>query len=250
MLSPFGVALAAFFLLAAAGATAQPGAAAPAVQAAPVVQSKNLAPGFSSMRASDKLLLMPIDVELYSLSAGGIPEPRADWTERALRHMNEVVRERQKQARVEVVSITAEEADEFAELVALQAAVAQSIALHHFGGPMWELPTKAGQLNWSFGDAMQALRDKTGADFALFFWVRDSYASQERVAAIVAVAILSLGHVALGGGVQVGYASLVDLRNGDVVWFNKLQRGFGDLREAGPARESIEALMSGYPSVK
>ena len=57
-------------------------------------------------------------------------------------------------------------------------------------------------------------------------------------------------NVALGGGVQVGYASLVDLRNGDVVWFNKLQRGFGDLREAGPARESIEALMSGYPSVK
>jgi len=56
--------------------------------------------------------------------------------------------------------------------------------------------------------------------------------------------------VALGGGVQVGYASLVDLRNGDVVWFNKLQRGFGDLREAGPAKESIEALMSDYPSVK
>jgi hypothetical protein len=216
----------------------------------PVASSKNLAPGFTGLSTRDTLLLMPIDVELYSLSAGGIAEPRADWTAHALQHMNEAIRTRQQQARVKVLAISPEQADDFAEQVSLHAAVAQSISLHHFGGPMWELPTKAGQLNWSFGNAMQPLRDKWGADYALFIWVRDTYASQERVAAMAAVAILSLGHVVLSGGVQVGYASLVDLRTGDVVWFNRLQRGYGDLRQAGPARESIEALMGGYPSAK
>ena len=31
---------------------------------------------------------MPVDVELFSLSAGGVAEPRADWTATALGHMN------------------------------------------------------------------------------------------------------------------------------------------------------------------
>jgi len=234
-------------LLAALGVAAQP--ASPAPQA-PTAQSKNLAPGFEGMRISDKLLLMPIDVELYSLSAGSVPVPRADWTAKAREHMNEVIRARQQEARVEIVAITPAQADEFAEQVALHAAVAQSIALHQFGGSMWELPTKAGQLLWSFGDAMQPLRDKTGAEYALFIWVRDSYASQERMAAIAVMAILSMGNVVLSGGVQVGYASLVDLRTGAVVWFNHLARGYGDLREPGPAKESLEALLSNYPSAR
>ena len=41
----------------------------------------------------------------------------------------------------------------------------------------------------------------------------------------------------LAGGSQTGYASLVDLRTGRVVWFNNLARGFGDLREPEPARK-------------
>jgi hypothetical protein len=209
--------------------------------------SKHTAPGFGGLAASDRLLLMPIDVELFSLSAGGIPEPRADWTAQALKHMNQAIRVRQQQARMVVVELGDTQADDHAEQIGLHAAVAQSIALHHFGGPMWALPTKVGKLDWSFGDAMQPLAEATGAQYALFFWVRDSYASAERVAMMVAMAALGIG---ITGGVQVGYASLVDLRSGQVVWFNQLTRPYGDLRQAEPARETIEALLSGFPAVR
>jgi hypothetical protein len=230
--------------VAASPSLSQPTSPAPRGQGA---ESKNLAPGFGGMLISDRLLLMPIDVELFSLSAGGIPEPRADWTAQALKHMNQAIRLRQQQARMTVVELSEAQADDHAEQLGLHAAVAQSIALHQFGGPIWALPTKAGRLDWSFGDAMQPLADATGAQYALFFWVRDSYASAERVAMMVAMAALGIG---ISGGVQIGYASLVDLRSGQVVWFNQLTRPYGDLRQAEPARETIDALLISFPAVR
>src|SRR4051794_34913231 len=45
--------------------------------------SRHLAPGFSTRAAQSKLVVVPADMELFSISAGGIQEPRADWTESA-----------------------------------------------------------------------------------------------------------------------------------------------------------------------
>ena len=42
--------------------------------------SRNLAPGFTQLPKAARVVVMPVDVELYSLSAGGVPEPRGDWT--------------------------------------------------------------------------------------------------------------------------------------------------------------------------
>jgi hypothetical protein len=97
------------------------------------------------------------------------------------------------------------------------------------------------------GEGVQLLREKTGADYALFTWIRDSYASAERKAAMVAMAIFGVGLV---GGSQVGYASLVDLKTGRVVWFNDLRRASGDLREAGNAAETVEALLRSFPPAR
>jgi len=80
--------------------------------------------------------------------------------------------------------------------------------------------------------------------------VRDSYASAERQAAMVGIAILSLGRAVPLGGVQLGYASLVDLNTGQVVWFNRLQRGRGDLREGDKAAETLNALLAEFPIAK
>lgn len=210
-------------------------------------QSKNIAPGFAGLSKADPVLVLPVDVELFSLSAGGMTEPKADWTAAAKAHMKTAVAARKKA--LGIVSQDASEAiaDEFAEQVGLHAAVAGSIALHHSSGGVWGLPTKAGQLNWTFGDAMQSLGAKTGARYGLFMWVRDSYASAERKAAMVALAILGVG---ITGGIQIGYASLVDLQTGQVIWFNQLARGTGDLREADSARETVDALFSGFPAVR
>jgi hypothetical protein len=49
---------------------------------------------------------------------------------------------------------------------------------------------------------------------------------------------------AVPGGSQVGFASVVDLKTGDIVWFNRLVRGAGDLRTPEAAAETVKALVS------
>src|SRR6266850_3352748 len=210
-------------------------------------QSKNLAPGFTSLPRGAAVVVMPTDIELFSISGGGVVEPKADWTEAAMQHFKTALRDKKQKLGLRVLELAEKDADELAEVNTLHAAVARAIALHHFGsGALREtqLPTKEGKLDWSLGEPVQAIKKLTGADYALFSWVRDSYASAERQAAMIALAFVGVG---LGGGVQVGYASLVDLNTGRVLWFNPLLRGRGDLREADKAAETVEALLEQFP---
>ncbi len=218
-----------------------------AVPAAWAQSSKNLAPGFTERSANSKLVIVPADMELYSISGGGVQEPRADWTESAQKHFRAALANRKSQLGTDVVDLTERDMDELAEVNTLHGAVAQAVFIHHAFGGALKLPTKADALNWSLGDAVAPVRAKTGADYALFVWVRDSYASAERKAAMLAMALLGVG---ISGGAQVGYASLVDLRDGRVVWFNDLRRGHGDLREMESAIETAEALLECFPSGK
>ena len=205
--------------------------------------SKQLAPGFTARAAGSKLVVLPADMELFSISAGGISEPRADWTEAAQKNFGLALKAQGARLGASVAQVTPQEADEFADIAALHRAVAHAIYIHHTNGGL-KLPTKDGRLDWSLGDAVKPIRAKTGADYALFTWVRDSYASGERKLALAAMTLL--GAIPLGGQ-QIGYASLVDLRSGRVVWFNELHRFWGDLREAQPAAETVEALLKGFP---
>lgn len=231
--------------LALTGVAAQ--AQTPAPSPVPAAGSANLAPGFTHRPAASTLLVVPPEIELFSISAGGVTEPRADWTSAAQRHFREALHARRKAFGTRFKELIPSELDEFAELSHLHGAVAQAVFLHHVVGGAWRLPTKPGGLEWSLGDAVSALREKTGADYALFFWIRDTYASTERKAAMVAMALLGVG---LAGGTQVGYASLVDLRDGRLVWFNALRRGTGDLREPASATETLDTLLQAFPDAR
>jgi len=211
--------------------------------------ARNLAPGFTKLPAGASILIMPPDVELFSISAGGVAEPKADWTELAHTHIHTALNRKSSLLGVKAQQLAESDADDLAEVNALHAAVARSIALHHLGAGNLALPTKNNQLDWSLGDAVLPIRAKTGADYALFIWMRDSYASSERKVAMVALALFGVG-VGVGGGVQTGYASLVDLRSGQVMWFNRLLRASGDLREAEPASETVNALLAQFPDSK
>jgi hypothetical protein len=211
-------------------------------------QSKNLAPGFVSLPKGAKVALMPTDIELFSISAGGVFEPKADWTEAASKHFRDALMQKNQTLGLSATELAQKDADEADEINALHGAIARAIAMHHFGN--LKLPTKDGQLDWSMGESVQPIKKATGADYALFSFVRDSYASDERKAAMVAIAILTLGRAALTMGVQTGYASLVDLNTGRIVWFNQLMRGTGDLREPEKAAETIDALLREFPVPK
>lgn len=216
-------------------------AAAVAAQAQDAA-SRQLAPGFTTRPAASKLVVVPADMELFSISAGGVVEPRADWTDAAQQHFGTALAAERPRLGANTVNLTAAQLDEVHEVAALHRAVADAILIHHRGSI--KLPTKGEKLEWSLGEAVQSLKARTGADYALFTRIRDSYASNERKAAMVAMALL--GAISLGGE-QVGYASLVDLNTGRVVWFNDVNRMWGDLRDPANARETVEALLKGFP---
>lgn len=207
-----------------------------------IKQLKNLAPGFGYLPKGSRVVIMPVDIELFSISGGGVPEPKADWTEAATRHFKSALVAKNRELGLQSIQLDERDAEEFDEVNNLHGAVARAIALHHFG--ILNLPTKDGKLDWSLGDVVRPIKAKTGADFALFSWVRDSYASSERKAAMVMLALVGVG---VTGGIQTGYSSLVDLNTGRVLWFNRLLRGTGDLREPEPAAETVRALLDSFP---
>jgi hypothetical protein len=210
-----------------------------------LAQSRNLAPGFDSLPKGARVVIMPTDIELFSISAGGVPEPKADWTESASKYFRDALLQKKQALGLSAVELAEKDADDTAEINSLHGAIARSIGMHHFG-PL-NLPTKDGKLDWSMGDSVAPIKKLTGADYALFSWVRDSYASAERKAAMIGLALLGVGLI---GGMQIGYASLVDLNTGRVVWFNQLLRATGDLREPDKAAETLNSLLSEFPIAK
>lgn len=234
-------------------------AAAAGLTLAGCVQSRQFADvQFTPPQGNYKLLVLRPDVTVGSLTTGGMVEPRADWTNQARKSITDAIRAQQGtrggtvtviERRNELPGVTA---DELAEIERLNAAVDQSIVIHKYLGDY--LPTKRGRgLDWTLGDDAVRLGRKTGYDYALFLHAEDQVASGGRVAlGILGFAGCFIGFCApnVGGATQLDYASLVDLKTGEVVWFNVVQAGsqvpgikFGDLRTPAGARQMVERLL-------
>lgn len=196
------------------------------------------------------IVLMPADIELYELSAGGVLEPKAEWTAAAQRHLDGALEAEKRQRglrfdRFDDSRLTSDLRAELDQIQRMHGAVGQAI-LRHAYTPNQELPTKKDRFDWTLGPGVAPLRAATGADHALFVWIRDSYTSGGR-AAVQILAYVLIG-VMLPGGVQTGFASIVDLSTGDIVWFNRLARPEGDLRTAEAAAETARTLLTGFPA--
>jgi len=205
---------------------------------------------FAPPTGNYSLLVMRPDVSVGSVTMGGITEPRADWTDQARANLLAALRDQQagQGGRTTILESRAGlrgiEPERVAELERLFAAVGSSIIAHEYVGQ--RLPTKRRQgLDWTLGEEAVRLGRATGHDYALFMYAEDSFASTGRVAlSVVGLAGCFIGFCApLSGGRQVAYASLVDLRNGDVAWFNVMQSQLGDIRTREGADKMVERLL-------
>lgn len=194
-----------------------------------------------------RIVLIEPDMELSEVTAGGRNEPRADWSLTAKRlypaEVHRVLLERGYTLAADY-QIPAEIPPEahVRQLIALHQAVGISIWQHHFTA--MKLATKGSDLDFTLGEGVRALREATGADYALFTYVRDSYTSGGRAAMMVFGALLG---VAMNGGVQVGFTSLVDLHTGQVLWFDFLVDQTGDLRDAKGVHDTVADLTKDFP---
>jgi hypothetical protein len=234
-------------------------ALAASVCASACVQTRQFADlQFTPPQGDYKLLVLRPDVTVGSLTTGGMVEPRADWTDQARANIIAALRTQQagRGGHLQILERRAQlqgaSEQEVADFERLFYAVGESIVLHKYLGDY--LPTKRGKgLDYTLGEDAVRLGQKTGYDYALFLHAEDQVASGGRIAlGVLGLAGCVVGFCApnIGGATQLDYAGLVDLKTGEVVWFNVVRAGseipgikFGDLRTPEGSAQMVERLL-------
>jgi hypothetical protein len=191
-----------------------------------------------------RILLMPPDIRYYLITAGGIPEPHAEWTAAAEENFTVAIKDYAESIGTDLKILDEANMSTLEnKYEELHSAVGMTVIINHFGA--YKLPAKQGQFDWSLGPDIRAIGEEHDADYALFVYYRDRQASGGRVAFAILAAAVG-GYTDTGG--ESGFASLVDLRTGDIVWFNIVTAGSGELRKKEGAAAAVATLFKDIPA--
>jgi hypothetical protein len=187
---------------------------------------------------------MTPDIKYYLLTASGVPELEPQWTDSARTYFAEALRDfaDEKQFEIKDLPQQADLTDLEISYQKLYSAVGSTVLSHYYGAV--KLPTKKGVFDWTLGPGVAEIGQKYGADYALFTYYREYRASGGRIALSFFAAIMGVG-LATGG--EIGFASLIDLRTGEIVWFNKLTTGTTELRDPENAKKTVANLFKNIP---
>ncbi len=200
-------------------------------------------------RPLQQVVLLPIDVDVYEISAGGVREEVPEWSETAEDNIRTAVlftkddtRGRYVGRRVDSSALTPEERDVLEEHLKLFNAVAGNAFLMKSWGY-----AKDGRFDYTLGDGLGFLKAKYDVDAGLLVVGQDVVSSAGRKATAVFGAMLGYS-VPMGHSVLIG--GLVDFETGDLLWLNSVtSRGATDLRDPESARAFARTLMQGYPGI-
>ncbi|WP_046657630.1 hypothetical protein [Lysobacter capsici] len=212
------------------------------------------------LKVDGTVVLIEPDIELSLITAGGLNEPRKEWSDNARKLYPRAVHDLLAGAKTQRkddydVPDDLDPNSRLGQVMRLNQAVALSIAQYSQAGnnalaTKKDPKTNKPRLDWTLGSGVTELREATGADYGLFTYVRDSYASGGRKAVRMLAMITgaALGaYVDVGGGSQIGVATLVDLRTGQVVWFNLMAKQSGDLRDEKGAKGTVASMLKDIP---
>ncbi|WP_301076469.1 hypothetical protein [Sphingomonas sp.] len=209
--------------------------------------------GFDLAAASGKtILVMRPTVQVGAQSTGGMFEPNGDWTDKSRKNIDSALARIQTKLGNRVVvapEAFGEDARLTEEYAALFAAVSRSVINYQFfkGNrlPTKKRDNKANIFDWSLGSGVSSLPGAKDADYALFIYNKDAYGSTGRKL-LQAVALLGPG-IAVKSGEHAGYAGLVDLKSGDILWLNADGAMGGDVRTAEGAEKRVSQLLEEFP---
>ena len=193
-----------------------------------------------------RIIVFRPDVSVGSVGIGGVTQANADWTATARTNLASAMRKHQGARGNELIFLPDQDGEK-AQLVgdyqALFRAVAGAVITHKFYGA--KLPTKKGRFDWTLGPGAAKLGAIADGDYALFVYSEDAYGDAGRKVAQLLMAGLFGAYVP--AGIHVGYAGLVDLSNGNLVWFNVDPAAGGDPREAEGADKRVGQVLRNWP---
>lgn len=212
-----------------------------------VKQGFELAP-----HSNKRILVFRPAVRVGEQSTGGMFEPNSEWTERAKVNIQAALEKIQSRFGNTVVMAPepyGEDARNLQEHMALFAAVSEAVIQYQFfqGNrlPTKKRDNKADVFDWSLGKGVASLPGAHEADYGLFLYNRDAYGSAGRKLLQV-VALLGPG-IAVKSGEHQGYAGLVNLKTGDLVWLNADGQMGGDVREPDGSEKRVAQLLEDFP---
>ncbi|UIJ44038.1 hypothetical protein LZK98_13220 [Sphingomonas cannabina] len=199
-----------------------------------------------------KILVFHPSVRVGSQSTGGIFEPNAEWTDRARTNIQAALEKYQKQLGNAVITAPeayGEDARNLEEHMQLFGAVSQAVIEYQFfvGNrlPTKKRDNKANIFDWSLGASVADLPGAKDADYALFIYNKDAFGSTGRKVLQILAAVGP--GIAVKSGEHQGFAGLVDLRTGNLLWLNADGQMGGDPREVDGSEKRVRQLLEDFP---
>ena len=194
-----------------------------------------------------KVVLLPPQIFVFELSAGGVPTRMADWEATARDNLvsaaTRMARDSNLFELIHAPRLQPTDADLLEAHIGLYDRVAQSVFVYGRGDQSaWA--HKKNEFDYTVGPGLAFLRDQTGADAALIVLGSDFISSGGRKAAFIAG--LALG-IVMPLGQSFMTAGLVDLKTGDVQWMSFDASSSMDSRNAGDVDGLMRALYQTYP---
>lgn len=209
--------------------------------------------GFELAAGSGKrILVFRPSISVGAQSTAGMFEPNGEWTEKARANIQAALEKAQASLGNVVVAapeVYGDDAQKLQEHMQLFAAVSDAVIQYQFflGNrlPTKKRDNKNAVFDWSLGKGVADLPGARDADYGLFFFTRDAYGSTGRKVLQV-LALLGPG-IAVKSGVHQGYAGLVDLRTGDLLWLNADAAMGGDVRDPEGSQKRVHQLLEDFP---
>lgn len=194
-----------------------------------------------------RVVLLPPQVFVFELSAGGVSSRMADWEAMARDNLSSAATRMARDLKlfdlVTTPRLDAPNLDQLEAHIGLYDRVAQSVFVYGRGNQSaWA--HKKNEFDYTVGPGLSFLREQTGADAALIVLGSDYISSGGRKAAFIAG--LALG-IVMPLGQSFMTAGLVDLKTGDVQWMGFDSSGSLDSRKPADIDDLMRTLYQTYP---
>jgi hypothetical protein len=225
-------------------------ATAPRYRAHPQLNSK--------IKKVKTITVIPLKVEVYQVTAGGVKEKMDEWCTQAKRNVLTAIEgelESRPLLNIKSFSETFMSDDQRFNLEqtgALFNAINSSIIIHTYGQPVHRFPEKIKNFNYTLGPEVRQLSDQ--ADALLFVRGVDNIATAGRKAvqagSVILGALVGVQVTPNLGGTAVNLA-LVDANTGDVLWYNfHASAGDHDLRNPIDTTAMVMDILKDFPIKK
>lgn len=194
-----------------------------------------------------KILLLPPQMFVAELSAGGVIQKQDDWTREANENLLAAaethLRENGRFEPLRMPMLENEDAEKVESHIGLYDRV--SFAIYIYGRGLdsgWQ--HKKTEWDYTLGNGLAFLREKTGADTALIFTGADIISTSGRKAAFAVGLMLGIAIPIGQSFISVG---LADLKTGEIRWMSYDQSMTLDSRDPAAVQELVRDFFISYP---